>query len=127
MKEPVTIGCPRDIAEVIKYYACRSVEHFGLICLDGSNHVIGKTALFKGGYTRTFIDPRVCLYYAIKHRAVSVVVWHNHPSGNEKPSEQDIVVTEQLKKAFEVCGMDLIDHVILSRTCYYSLLENAQI
>lgn len=112
-----------DVIPLLEPYRNKSVEHFGIICLDGAHHVIGKAVLFKGGYTSSVVDPRVCLYYAIKRRSVAVIVWHNHPSGNPEPSDFDLETTKRLGEAFKVCGMQLLDHVIVSKYQYCSFLE----
>ena len=120
ISQKILIKEPYDVLTAIQIHCNKKVEHFGIICLDGSHQIISKAVLFKGGYTKTIIDTRVALYYAIKHRAVAVIAWHNHPSGNTEPSEEDNKATDNLKKAFEVCGMELLDHMIISKYSYFS-------
>lgn len=127
IKQPILVKEPFDVIPILDRYRCKSVEHFGIICLDGAHQVIGKTVLFKGGYTCTTVDPRVCLYYAIKKRSVAVIVWHNHPSGNPEPSDEDLNVTRNLCEAFKVCGMQVLDHVIVAKYQYYSFLEKKRL
>lgn len=127
IKQKVLVKEPYDVLPILNTYRNRSVEHFGIICLDGAHQVISKTVLFKGGYNKTIVDQRVCLYYAIKHRASAVIVWHNHPSGVAEPSDEDIKVTADLKKAFEICGMQVLDHIIMAKYMYYSFLEHDKI
>ena len=127
IKQPTLIKEPFDVIPILDRYRCKSVEHFGIICLDGAHQVIGKAVLFKGGYTCTTVDPRVCLYYAIKKRSVAVIVWHNHPSGNPEPSKEDEDLTKKLSEAFKVCGMKVLDHIVVAKYQYYSFLEKGRL
>jgi len=124
VQEKKIISNPSDTVPEIRYFGRRTVEHFGLICLDGGHHIVGKTTLFKGGYSSTTVDVRVLLYYAIKHRACAVIIWHNHPSGETSPSKLDIETTNKVKQAFEICGMQLLDHIIIGRDDYFSFVEH---
>ena len=121
--EKMIVTSPSDVVPELIYFSKRKVEHFGIVCLDGAHHMTDKASLFKGGYTSSSLDIRVLLFYAIKHRACSVILWHNHPSGSTIPSDLDIKSTKKIVKAFEVCGMQVLDHVVIGRDGYSSFLE----
>ena len=127
MKQSLILGSPRDCLSCIAKYKNKTVEHFGMILLDGANNVIKTKVCFIGGYTSSTVDVRVLLFEAIKNRAVRVIFFHNHPSGNSSPSEEDKKVTKNLVKAFDLCGMQALDHIIVGKYSYYSFLENKDI
>lgn len=119
----VIMGADDALAE-LSYLGSKKVEHFGIMCLDGANRLLSKTVLFKGGYTSSTVDIRCMLYYAIMHRACAVIVFHNHPSGSTSPSKEDLKTTKRIKEAFDLCGMQVLDHIIVTKGDYYSFLEN---
>ena len=114
------INNPSDAIPLLLKYAKSKVENFGVILLDADLNVIKVKRLFIGGYTSSIVDIRVLLYEAIKNRSISVILFHNHPSGNTSPSEDDIETTKRLKKALNICDIQLLDHVIISKEGYYS-------
>lgn len=121
-KEKITVGCPVDLIGLLTPYARKKVEHFGIICLDGAHQLIKVKSLFTGGYTSSTVDIRVLLFEAIKCRSVSVIIFHNHPSGNTTPSSQDKNTTEEIEKALAICGMNLLDSIIIGKYDYFSFV-----
>lgn len=106
-------------------YSIKEQEHFILLTLGGANQIIGKYCITKGLVNRTQIHPREVFRQAILDNAVSIIIVHNHPSGNTEPSKEDIKVTETIKKAGEIIGIKLLDHVIISpKNNSYSFVEN---
>ena len=120
MDRQITIDNPSDTIPVLLKYSKSKVENFGVILLDGRRNVIKVKRLFIGGYTSSLIDIRVVLYEAIKNRSIGVILFHNHPSGDTTPSKIDIETTKRLKKALNICDIQLLDHVIISKEGYYS-------
>ena len=99
-------------------------EEFWAICLNQSNRIIRKERLSVGGIACTYVDIRLIMKEAILCNATGLIIAHNHPSGNEKPSGEDNRITEQVKKAAETLNIRLIDHVIITSNTYYSYVEN---
>ena len=99
-------------------------EEFWAIYLNQSNRVIRKERLSAGGITGTLVDIRMIMKEALLCNATGMIIAHNHPSGNEKPSGEDNRITEQVKKAAETLNIRLIDHVIVTSNTYYSYMDN---
>ena len=99
-------------------------EEFWAIYLNQSNRVIRKERLSAGGLTGTLVDVRLIMKAALLCNATGMIIAHNHPSGNEKPSGEDNRITEQVKKAAELLNIRLIDHVIITSNTYYSYMDN---
>ena len=99
-------------------------EEFWAIYLNQSNRVIRKERLSAGGLTGTLVDVRLIMKAALLCNATGMIIAHNHPSGNEKPSGEDNRITEQVKKAAETLSIRLIDHVIITSNTYYSYMDN---
>lgn len=89
-------------------------EQFVVIFVNRSNTVIGCTNLFSGGISGTVVDVKIVIAMALKLMATSILISHNHPSGNLAPSEQDIKLTKKIKAALEFMDMSLVDHLIVS-------------
>lgn len=89
-------------------------EQFVILYLNNSNVVIGSCNAFTGGLTGTVVDIKIVVATALKLMASGVIICHNHPSGNTKPSTQDITLTKKIKSALEFMDMKLIDHIIIT-------------
>lgn len=118
------IKSPCDIVPFVKNYAVCDKEHFLLVTLNGGHEIIQIHVITVGTLNRTLIHPREVFSVAMKDNAAAIIVSHNHPSGNCQPSEEDIEVTETLRKVSVIMGIELLDHVIVSRETYFSFLEN---
>ncbi|WP_246157073.1 RadC family protein [Oceanispirochaeta crateris] len=121
------IMSPADIYPLLSHYGDRQQEYFFSICLNGAHEVIDITTVSKGILNRTIIHPREIFSTAIELRSASLVVAHNHPSGNLEPSKEDRDITYRLQKAGVLLGIELLDHVIFSHKGYYSFLEENKI
>lgn len=93
------------------------------LLLDVKGYVIAKKIVSVGTLTHTLVHPREVFYDAIRHKASSLVIAHNHPSGDPTPSNEDIVMTRQLIKAGELMGIPLQDHLIIGAKTFISLRE----
>ena len=102
-------------------------EEFWAIYLNQSNLIIRKERLSVGGIACTYVDIRLIMKEAILCNATGIIIAHNHPSGNEKPSKEDNLITEQVKKAAETLNIRLIDHVIVTSNTYYSYMDNCML
>jgi len=98
-------------------------EECWLLLLNSSLRLIERLRLTSGGGDSTTIDPRQIMRYAIDRRARVMVLAHNHPSGNPRPSEADIQLTRQLKDASSSFDISLADHIIVCDSSYYSFAE----
>lgn len=96
------------------------VEQFKVLFLNRANKVLGVFEASSGGITGTVADPRLILAAAVKANAVSIIIAHNHPSGNLKPSRPDEELTAKIKYAAQYFDIRLIDHVIITAEGYYS-------
>ena len=92
------------------------VEHFVILCLDNQNRLIGEETMSIGTINQTAVYPREVVNAALKSHAQSVILVHNHPSSEAKPSRADIAVMRDTEKALTVMGMTLQDHLIITDT-----------
>ncbi len=98
-------------------------EEFWLLLLDRSNNIISKIQLSKGGVSGTLVDPKLVFKSAVDNLASGIILFHNHPSGNLKPSESDIKLTTKLKNAGSVLEIAVLDHIIISSKGYFSFAD----
>jgi DNA repair protein RadC len=98
-------------------------EQFVVLYLNRANRVIGSYQLSKGGITGTIADVRLILSVALKTLATGLILAHNHPSGNLTPSDSDINLTKKVKKAAMYMDIEVLDHMILSSSGYYSFID----
>jgi DNA repair protein RadC len=118
------ISGPADIMPLVQHLADRKQEHFICISLNGAHEVIASRVVTIGLVNSTQCHPREVFSDPICDRACAIVVAHNHPSGTLIPSEEDKLVTVSLKKAAEVLGIKLLDHVIFATRGYYSFADD---
>ena len=98
-------------------------EEFFVIMLNRANEVIGKFQLSKGGISGTVVDPKLIFKQAIEQMASGIILCHNHPSGNIKPSEEDISLTKKIKEAGKMLDMNVLDHLIVAGNSYFSFAD----
>ncbi|MBQ5600333.1 MAG: DNA repair protein RadC [Phascolarctobacterium sp.] len=123
--EKIHLSCPQDVADFLMprlRYAAK--EQFVVILLNNKNKVIGTEVVSEGSLSSSVVHPREVYAPAILHHAAAIMVAHNHPSGDPKPSIEDEEVTRQLLRSGKVLGIPMIDHVIIGDGNYYSFLEN---
>jgi len=98
-------------------------EEFWVLYLNRKNEVIKKEHISKGGVTGTVADEKIIFKHAINHLASAVILCHNHPSGNLKPSEADIKLTKNLKEIGNLIGTPVVDHIIVGNNNYFSFAD----
>ena len=98
-------------------------EEFWILVMNRAHKVLDTMKISQGGITGTVIDTRMILKYAIDKRATSLIVSHNHPSGNKKPSEADINITTKIKNAAALMDITLLDHIIIADKSYFSFAD----
>jgi DNA repair protein RadC len=101
------------------------VEEFVILCLNRANKVLGYSKISQGGLSGTVADPKVIFQVALKSNASSIILCHNHPSGNTKPSDNDIQLTKKLKKAGEFLELNVLDHLIITSDAYFSFADES--
>jgi DNA repair protein RadC len=99
------------------------VEQFKVMLLNRANRVLGIYELSTGGVAGTVADPKLIFVAALKACASSIVLCHNHPSGNLKPSAADLQLTKKMKAGGELLDIAVLDHIIITSESYYSLAD----
>jgi len=119
----VIIRKPEDVLPLVGAYRDKPQEHFISISLSGAGEVIQSRVVTIGILNHSLVHPREVFAGAITDRAASVICVHNHPSGSLDASPQDIAITRQLQEAGTLLGIQLLDHIIVTRTGFCSLKE----
>lgn len=115
--------CYQLLKELWNQNTIEMQEEFKVMLLNRGNKVIGVYEASSGGLTGTVADPRLILAVAIKSLAVSIILSHNHPSGNLKPSRADEEMTQKIKVAASYHDIRVIDHIIITSEGYYSFAD----
>lgn len=123
-----SIRSPQDGYELLKQFLGEvDREHFIVLCLDTKNQPTAINTCHIGSLNASVVHPREVMKPAILSNAASILVGHNHPSGNPKPSHEDIEVTKRLMEVGKILGIELLDHIILGDNEYVSLREKGYI
>ena len=113
---------PEAVAKLIKSKIKNyNKEHFYLISLNSRNHSIGEVSI--GTLNANLVHPREVFGEAIKSNAASVILVHNHPSGDAEPSEDDLTITKRIIEAGKIMGIDVLDHIIITKSKVFSFKE----
>lgn len=119
------IKSPDDIVDLLKKRIGDSDrEIFVVLHLNTKNEVTAYEEVSIGSINATIVHPREVFKSAICNNAAKIILSHNHPSGNPKPSKEDIQITNRINDAGEIIGISVLDHVIIGDNTYYSLKEN---
>lgn len=127
------ISCSRDAYEYISGYieaedlTVEHREYFFCMLLNRANKVLGVSIVSMGGMSGTVADPKIIFQTALKASASSIILSHNHPSGNTKPSETDIRLTQKIKKAGSFLDLPVLDHVIYTPDAYFSFADEGML
>ena len=100
------------------------LEEFKIMLLNRNNRVLGIANISSGGVSGTLVDPKIVFSIALKGNASSMVLCHNHPSGNLRPSEADIRLTKKLVQAGLLLEIPIFDHLIITNYGYYSFADD---
>jgi len=123
IKEDVKVTSPTDVLPLVSNIADKKQEYFICVSLNGAGEVVGNRIITVGLVDHSLVHPREVFADAITDRAASVILVHNHPSGNLEPSKQDILMTKQLVEAGSVLGIKVLDHLIVSKKGYLSMKD----
>lgn len=120
-REAVILDNPEKVAAFLRFkIGYDHKEQFLALFLDINKKLLGYKSLFKGTVDRLAVYPREIAEEAITKKATFVIVAHNHPTGRLNPSEEDIILTDKLIKALAALDINLADHIIISRTGFFS-------
>ena len=118
------IKSSRDVYEVMKSELLdQPVEQFWVLMLSRSNQVIHKRAISLGGVSGTIADPKIIFKRALEDLASSIVLVHNHPSGNPQPSKSDMALTKKLQQSGRLLEIPVVDHLIFTDEDYFSFAD----
>ena len=116
------INSPDDVNKIIQSYLNGvDREHFVIMLLNRKNGIIGINTVSVGDLSSSIVHPREVFKPAIVAGAASIIICHNHPSGDPTPSRQDLLVTKRIKEAGDILGIDVLDHIIIGDGRYASL------
>ncbi|MBP7507342.1 MAG: DNA repair protein RadC [Prolixibacteraceae bacterium] len=122
------ISCSNDAFEILRVeISDLSHEEFWVLYLDRSNKVIDKRKISQGGISGTVIDVRIILKQAIEKLASAIILSHNHPSGNVRPSQNDLDITKKALEAAKLVDIKVLDHLIICGSEYLSLADEGLI
>lgn len=122
------ITSSRDVFEYFNsIFGDHIYEAFYILLLNRANRIIREVQISEGGFSGTVADPKKIFKIALEHNASSIILSHNHPSGNIQPSDADIKLTHKLKGAGEMLDLPVIDHIILGEEKYYSFADEGQL
>jgi DNA repair protein RadC len=128
IKESKSVTEPNEAVDLIrKQIQDYNKEHFLVISFDTRQKIIGIDSSSTGTINASLVHPRETFNCAIKRHAASIIAAHNHPSGDSEPSEEDIKITKRLSEAGKIIGIELLDHIIVTRSGFYSFKEKGMI
>ncbi len=112
-----------DIIQTILDLNSSTVEKFGILCLNTKNKVVGIHIIHVGNINSSIVDPKAVFQQAILNNASSIILFHNHPSGDPTPSPEDIATTKRLQDGGDILSIKVFDHIVVGDGCYVSLKE----
>ncbi|WP_160687264.1 DNA repair protein RadC [Clostridium sp. C2-6-12] len=128
MKKAIKINSPKDLAELlIGEMSELNQEVLKVVLLSTKNIIIGTKDVFKGSLNSSIVHPREIFKQAIDRNSASIIICHNHPSGDPTPSKEDINITLRIKECGNIIGIKLVDHIIIGNNKFISLKERGLI
>lgn len=124
MKERIRICNPQNCVTLLRRYCRMKQEHFGVIFLNCKREVIRTKCFFVGSDDICHVHSKIIWWKACKLEASAMILFHNHPSGDTSPSENDIKLTEGFENGGKLLGIQVLDHIIIGKYDYYSFLEH---
>jgi len=118
------ITSPQDVADIfIPLLRDELKEKFILVCLNSANKIISYEIISVGNLNSSVVHPREVFKAAIDHRSASIILLHNHPSGNPEPSNEDIAITKKMVESGKILDILVFDHIIIAGNTYTSFVE----
>jgi len=118
------IHSTKDVIAQAVYMRDKTREHLMALFLNARNEMIYKKPMFIGTLNANLVHPREIFQEALKQNAASVILVHNHPSGDPEPSEDDLEITKRIIEAGKIMGIDVLDHIIITKSKVFSFKEN---
>ena len=118
------ISRPADALPLLAEIRDERKEHFLCLCLNARNQVVHKEVISIGSLSASIVHPREVFQVAIAHTSASIILAHNHPSGDATPSREDIDLTRRLVEAGRIMGIDILDHIIICDSEFLSFKEH---
>lgn len=126
-KDRIKIINHEQAIEVLRYVwderTIELYESFKVILLNRNNRLLGVVSLSEGGIAGTVVDLRLLFAVALKTASSSIIIAHNHPSGNLNPSDNDRVLTKRIMNAGDILDVKLLDHLIITKEAYFSFIQ----
>ncbi len=117
------ISTPKDVMAQLTELRHNKKEHFIALYLNARNQLVHKETISMGTLNANLVHPREVFESALKHSAAGITVAHNHPSGDPKPSEDDLEITKRLVEAGKMMGVELLDHVVIATNSHFSFKD----
>ena len=128
MKKDIKINSPKDLADLLMGEMNELVQEvLKVVLLSTKNIIVGSKDVFKGSLNMSVVHPREIFKQAIDKNSASIIICHNHPSGDPTPSKEDINITLRIKECGNIMGIQLVDHIIIGNNKFVSLKERGLI
>lgn len=128
LPEKIALKSPREVADYLRERIGREKkEYFVVVSFDTRNNVIGIDTVSVGILNANLVHPRETFEVAIRHHAAKIVIAHNHPSDDSEASPEDVAMTRRLGDAAKILGIELLDHIIVTKNNFSSLREQGLI
>ena len=114
---------PKEVWEELKDIRDNKKEHFVIFYLDSRNQEIKREIISVGSLNANLVHPREVFEPAVRNLAAQIILAHNHPSGDPEPSEDDITITKRLVEAGKIMGIEVVDHIIVVKSGFFSFKE----
>ena len=118
---------PKDVFDRLADLRDRKKEYFFIFYLDSRNQEIERKVISVGSLNANLVHPREVFEPAVKNLAAQVILAHNHPSGDPEPSEDDLEINKRLVEAGKILGIEIIDHIIVSKNAFFSFKDKGLI
>ena len=122
-EKEIYINSPEDIAKELSHIKENKKENFVVLYLDARNKLIYKETVSIGSLNANLVHPREVFEPAVRHLAAQIILAHNHPSGDPEPSEDDLEITKRLTESGKILGIEVVDHIIITKTGFLSFKE----
>lgn len=120
----IILDSPKAVADYLREKIGREKkEHFVVLCLDTRNNLVKVSKVSIGTLDANLVHPREVFKEAIQAASARIIVGHNHPSGDTEPSDEDLLITKRLRNSGNILGVEVLDHIIVSNSGFYSLKE----
>jgi DNA repair protein RadC len=122
-KQATLLLSPQDVWDQLKDIRDNKKEHFVIFFLDTRNQEIKREVISVGSLNANLVHPREVFEPAVRHLAAQVILAHNHPAGDPEPSQEDLEITKRLVDAAKILGIEVTDHIIVTKSNFFSFKE----